>query len=254
MKWKIFCLAGMLAACVFWTCGCSEPLEPTSVLLHKAMEKASEGDWTGADSLAGKVLKQDKNNADALMLRALARNSLDSRDEAAGYAIHAARLKPDLFLAQYIQGMLLSKNGKPELALRALKEARRIRPEDVNTLILLAENSIAIKRYKEAAGYFKILAKNPNYRTSPYLWNGLGICYAARSPQLAVKFFQMAERFSPNDPVTVLNLAVLHDAHLRQGRQAQNYYDRFIRITAGKTEYDTVRSNAEFRLDSIKGR
>ena len=256
MKRKILSLAylGTISLFCGLICGCSEPEAPAGLLLHNAAARASEGDWVAADQLAKQVLRQDKNNASALMLRALARNCLEPRSEAVEYAIQAARLQPEQFLPHYIQGMLLSRNGKPELALRALKEARRLRPDDINTLILLAENSIAVKRYREAAGYFKLLARNQNYRTSPYLWNGLGICYTSRSPQMALKFFRMAERYAPNDPVTLLNLAVLYDVYLKQEPEARSCYERFIRSAVGKAEYDGVRSQAEFRLDSMKGR
>ncbi len=64
----------------------------------------------------------------------------------------------------------------------------------------------------------------------------------------------MAERYAPNDPVTVLNLAILHDSYLRQESNARHYYEQFLRIAAGKAEYDVIRSRAELRLDSIKGR
>lgn len=251
---KVFFLTAATAFCGLFLCGCSDPIVPTGVLLHDAASKASEGNWSEADLLAKKALKQDQNNADALMIRALARNSLDSSGDAVEYAIRATRIRPDHFLPHYIQGMLLSKNGKPELALRSLKEARRYRPHDINTLLLLAENSIAVKRFREAAGYFKLLARNQDYRTSPYLWNGLGICYASSSPQMALRFFQRAERYAPNDPVTLLNLAVLYDAFLREEQQARSYYERFTRITIGKAEYDKLRADAEFRLDSMKGR
>ena len=242
----------ILLCCIL--AGCSDPAVPAGTLLNNAAEKAAAGDWQEADRLARQVLKQDKNNADALMLRALAGNSLDSRNEAVEYAIQAARVKPDHFLPHYIQGMLLSKNGKPDLALRSLKEARRFRPDDVNTLILLAENSIAVRRFREAAGYFKLLARNQNYRTSAYLWNGLGICFAESNPQMAMAFFKQAERYAPNDPVTMLNLAVLHDRYLHKEPDARRYYERFVRIAMGKAEYDSIRGKVEFRLDSMKER
>ncbi len=236
-----------------WLCSCSEPAVPVGTLLNNAAGKAAEGDWTSADQLASQALKQDANNADALMLLALARDHLDSRNEAVEYAIQAARVRPDHFLPHYIAGMLLSKDGKTDLALRALKEARKFRPDDLNTLILLAENSIEAKRYKDAAGYFKLLARNPDYRNSPYLWNGLGVCFTESSPSHALKFYQMAERYGQNDPVTILNLGVLYDRYLKQEAEARQYYERFVQLAVGKTEYDSIRGAVEFRLDSMKG-
>ena len=253
MKNNISGFSVILLCCILIG-GCSDPAVPTGTLLNNAADKAAAGDWAEADRLAHQVLKQDNNNADALMLCALAENSLDSRNEAVEYAIQAARVKPDHFLPHYIQGMLLSKNGKPDLALRALKEARRFRPDDVNTLILLAENSIAVSRFRDAADYFKLLAREQSYKTSPYLWNGLGICYTESKPQMALEFFKMAERCAPNDPVTMLNLGVLYDRYLHHGPNARRYYERFVRIAMGKAEYDSLRGKVEFRLDSMKGR
>lgn len=253
MKRKIIFLAAAFGVIMQFS-GCSKPLVPVGTLLNQAMQKAAEGNWQDADELAKQALKQQKHNADALMLRALARNNLDYRSEAVEYAIHAARVKPDLFLAHYIQGMLLSKNGKTELALKALKEARRLRPDDVNTLILLAENSIAARRYQEAAGYFKLLGRNPNYLKSAYLWNGLGVCHVIINPAMALKFFRMAERYEPNDAVTALNLAVLYDQYLKDAENARRNYEHFSRLTMGKAEYDTLRRQVELRLNSMKDR
>lgn len=257
MKRTLLLFAAAFAAVLFIS-SCSKPAVPVGVLLDQAAGKASEGDWAAAGRLAGEALKQDKQNADALMLKALACSNLDARHEAVEYAIQAARIRPQLFLAQYIQGMLLSKNGKPDLALKALKEARRLRPGDVNTLILLAENAMAVQRYQEAAGYFKLLAmQDKSFRSSPYLWNGLGVCYSARDPRLAQQFFQMGARYAPNDPITALNQAVLYDRYLRQkdkdNANAIRSYERLIRLTDGKAEYDSIRRQAAFRLNALKG-
>lgn len=253
MKLQIWFSAALTA--VLLISGCSKPAAPVGVLLDQAAGKASEGDWRAAGRLAGDALKQDRQNADALMLKALSCSNLDARHEAVEYAIQAARIRPRLFLAHYIQGMLLSKNGKPELALKALKEARRLRPGDVNTLILLAENSMAVKRYQEAAGYFKLLAtQDKSYQSSPYLWNGLGVCFSARDPRLALRFFRQAAKCAPNDPITALNLAVLQDRYLRQKDNAIRSYERLIRLTDGKVEYDSIRRQAAYRLDTLKDR
>ena len=251
MKRQIFYLAAAVGIIIQF-CACSKPAPtPVGVLLNRAADKAAEGDWPYADGMAKEVLKQQKHNAAALMIRALACYNMDSRSEAVDHAIHAARVEPELFLAHYIQGMLLSRNGKPELALKALKEARRLRPNDINTLILLAENSIAVRRYQEAAGYFKLLGKNPGYLRSAYLWNGLGVCHAFTNPSMALKFFRMAERYEPNNPVTTLNLAVLYDRYLKNPGNARQSYDRFTRLTMGRAEYDTLRRQVESRLRSL---
>ena len=254
MKRNIIFFLAAAAGIMMQFSGCSKPAVPVGILLNQALDNATEGNWKNADELAKQVLQQQKHNADALMLRALAQNNLDHRTEAVEFAIHAARVKPDLFLAQYIQGMLLSKNGKPELALKALREARRLRPDDTNTLILLAENSIAVRRYQDAAGYFKLLGRNQTYLKSAYLWNGLGFCYTSINRDMALKFFRMAERYEPENPVTALNLAVLYDKHLKDAKNARLNYENFNRLTMGKAEYDALRLEVGSRLNSLEDR
>ena len=64
----------------------------------------------------------------------------------------------------------------------------------------------------------------------------------------------MAERFGPDDPVTALNLAVLQDVHLKQPALAVSGYERFLQLTDGQPVYDSLRSKASLRLESLRGR
>lgn len=253
MTRKCSFIAGMAGLFIFFCGGCSKAPEPVETLLEHGAERAAAGDWSGADAAAGKALKQRKNQVNALLLRAMARNNLDCCAEAQEYAMRAAQLDPKSFLAQYLKGMLLSKNGKPGLALAALREARRMRPDDLNTLILLAESSLKAKKYDAAAGYFKHLARSPEYRSTPYPWNGIGVCYAAHAPRKALAFFHMAERLAPGDPGAAVNLAVICDK-LRALDTARSYYRRFLLLTEGKAEYGAIRAAAKLRLESIPNR
>lgn len=254
MKRKIFFLYGLTCALAFGTCACSKPSEPVSVQLNQAADKAMAGDWAGAEKITRQALKQEPDNVNTLMLRAMACNNLGASAEALDLALRAAQLAPKLFLAQYLKGMLLCKNGKYDLALSPLKEARSLRPGDTNTLILLAEASLNQKKYDAAAYCFSSLARLPEYKLTPYPWNGIGVSYAVRAPQKALKFLRQAERLAPADPVTALNLAVLYDTRLRQKAPAMAYYARFLQLSAGKAEFDAIRGSAELRLDSLKGR
>ncbi|OQA85975.1 MAG: hypothetical protein BWY31_01594 [Lentisphaerae bacterium ADurb.Bin242] len=239
---------------VLFLCACSAPPEPVGSLLSKACAKASNGDWLGADTLARQVLKQENANIDALLLCALARSNLDSEREAIDYAMKAAELAPGNFHAQYIKGFLLYKSGKYDLALGPLRAARNLREDDLNTLILLAQTSYVRKNLIQSAGYYSLLVRIPKYGNSPLPWNGIGVCYAQSNPRKALAFFRKAEQLSPYDPATALNLAVLYDVHLRQPAAAKSYYERFLRLSTGKAEYDSIRGTAELRFDSMKGK
>lgn len=253
MKYTHIFLFGTLLFPLLFS-ACSAQPEPVSVMLSKACAKAVDGDWLGADNLAKQILKQEKNNVDALMLYALSRSNLDSPREALDCAMKAAELAPGNFYAQYIKGFLLYKSGKYDMALAPLRAARNLREDDMNTLILLAQASLAQKNMDQSAGYYSMLIRIPQYGNTPLPWNGIGVCYAAKNPRKALAFFRKAEQLSPNDPPTALNLAVLYDFHLRQPATAKAYYERFLRLSTGKAEYDSIRGTAELRLDSMNGK
>ena len=242
------------ALTVLFVNGCSGPEVPVNVMLEDAYQKAETGDWTAADKLAANVLKREGNNVNALILRAMSCSHHDEQQKALDYAIAAANLKPNLFLAQYLKGQLLYKSRKYDLAQVALKAALKLRPNDQNTLILLAQATLHQKQYMVSATYFARLAKqNPQIRSTSLPWNGIGICYARTMPTKAKQFFRQAEKIAPYDPVTSLNLAVFYDRYNRNRMLACQYYQRFIRLSTGKAEYDMIRGSAQSRLDSISG-
>lgn len=253
MKYISYCIAAA-AAVMLALCGCSGEAIPASVLLDDAHAKALAGNWAMADTLAQKVLSDDKNNVDALLIKALAQNNLGNEKEALDCALHASELRKDLFLCQYIKGMLLYKNGKYDLALAPLQEARKLRPSDTNTLVLLAKCCSILKKYNGGADAFARIASHGNFRRNPLVWNGIGVCMAHSDPRKALSFLRMAERLSPGYALTSLNTAVLYDRYLRNRNQAVTFYERFLASSAGHLEMDAVRAAVELRLDTLKNR
>lgn len=247
-------LAFAISFSVLLLSGCSGQQEPVATLLSKACAKATNGDWPAADVLAGQVLKQEDKNVDALLLCALAKSNMGAEREALDFAMKAAELAPTSFHAQYIKGFLLYKSGKYDLAIDPLRAARNLREDDLNSLILLAQASYAKKNMVQAAGYYSILLRIPKYGNTPMPWNAIGVCYAQSEPRKAQAFFRKAEQIAPADPATALNMAVLLDVNLRQPAAAKAYYERFLTLSTGKAEYDSVRGTAELRLDSMNNR
>lgn len=255
MKNRIcFCMAAVLGIWLLGS-GCSRENVPAGVLLENALVRAESGDWAAAGDLAGKVLKQEKNNVDALLIKALAESNLGKSASALDHALLAATLAKDSFLSQYIKGMLLYRAGKHALAIAPLQEANRLRPGDINTLVLLAKSTFALKKYNAAAGYFARIARTERYRRSPLPWNGIGVCMAYFNPGKALPYFRMAsERIAPGDGLTHYNLAVLYDSYLQNRSQAIRSYERFLEQAIGKMEFDDLRARAELRLDTLKNR
>ena len=250
-----FCMLMMtLGAILLFFSGCSGESVPPSVLLEESVEKALAGDWASSGKLAAKVLDQDKNNVDALLLKAVAESHLGNGKSALDHVLQAASLEKESFLCQYIKGMLLYRDGKHALAVVPLQEALRLRPGDVNTLVLLAKSTYALKKYDSAAGYFARIAQNERYRRNALAWNGIGVCLAHSSPAKALPYFKAAQRIAPEEALTFFNMAVLHDGYLRNPPLAVRAYERFLEQSIGKMELDDLRARAELRLDSLKSR
>lgn len=254
MTKKIYFCLPVLLGIWFFCCGCSGEKVSPEVLLERSLEKAVAGDWNAARRLAEDVLKNDKNNVNALLLSALAQSNLGNTKNALDHALLAATVAKDSFLCQYVKGMLLYRDSKYSLAIPPLQEALRLRPEEINTLVLLSKSTYALKKYDAAAGYFARIARNSRYRHDPLPWNGIGVCMTHSSPARALPYFQVALRIAPEEALTSFNMAVLYDRYLRKQPLAIRSYERFLEQSIGKMELDDLRARAELRLDTLKTR
>ena len=254
MKKKTYFSLSVLLGIWLFSSGCSGDNVPPGLQLERSLEKAVAGDWKSAQNLAEKVLKQDKKNVDALLLSALARSSQGNTKGALDHALQAAALAKDSFLCQYVKGMLLYREGKHALSIPPLQEALRLRPGDINTLVLLAKSTYALKKYDNAAGYYARIAQNSRYKRNALPWNGIGVCLSYSSPVRALPYFQMASRIAPEEALTSFNMAVLYDRYLQKKPLAIRAYERFLEQSIGRMELDDLRARAELRLDTLKTR
>lgn len=234
--------------------GCSSQKDTPDGMLSKALSCAVNGDWSKAGSLSEEVLKQNPSHVEALLLNALALSYQDRIQNAIDESLKAVQISPNLFTAQYLKGYLLYKNKNYDQCIEPLRAARAIRPNDLNTAILLAQASLMLKNTTAAAGYYKLIARDPRFNSNPASWTGLGMAFLKTNPNLSNSYFRIAEKKAPLNPATALNLAVLNDEYLRKKAVASEYYQKFLRLSQGKPEFDPQREQVRKRLSEIAAR
>lgn len=104
-------------------------------------------------------------------------------------------------------GYIYVNQGKPELAIAALKEARKANPKDINLLLNQAQMYIKLDRMDKFGDLMTEAVKlDP---TNPSLFFNLGVVNAGENKrEEAVKFYKKAIELDPNYADAYLNLSV----------------------------------------------
>lgn len=252
-----FLLVGLVAAlpCV----SCKEEAEQSvSVLLQKAFESARDGDWKTALSYSSKAYRKAPGDSSAMILHALALENQEQEQEALEIIRRAAGADKDSFMAQYTCGRLLFQEGKYEQALIPLKTAFSLKPDDVNTLILL-EKCASLCRTRETFDYCQLLWKDPRFKdrfnngSNPFVMNEMGLYYAIRkNERKALGAFLLAEKIAPEQPEIQLNLAIVYDYMRNERAKAIPHYEKYLRLTASQTGFETERLDVSRRIQEIR--
>ncbi len=253
MTLSALCPAFLAAALLLSACS-GERLE-NPVLLSKAADAGAKGDWQTAKSLAQKAVKQDPNDASALSMLAVSLENSGDMDAAldeASKAVKAAEKSGEkCFMAQYTKGRLLYLKGKYDACIAPLKAALAIRPDSLDSVVLLAQAS-TLQNLPEAASYYKIIAMSDRFKNRPEPWNELGIYFTARRDyKRALQYFVKAETLSPDSPSVALNLAVINDIGVGRRSEAISYYRKYLVLTKRNPELDSKRKLVEDRLGDI---
>ncbi len=245
---KFFGLLLLGTGCLLFAAGCGESTVDAS--LNKAAIRAEKGDWKGAMKSARHAVDLDSNSVPALIFRAIACERNGERDLALDSARRATELNPDNFIAQYTLGRLYAQDpGRTPDALKALLRAERLNPNDLNTLILLSNISVAV-RSDNALNYLNRLRQLPEYADSPILNNDIAISLVNRRDYQQAKNFFLAACKS-NQPQIVLNTAIFMDRYTDSKSHAKAFYRHFLNLTKSLPEFDVQRAAVENRLTRL---
>ncbi len=220
--------------------------------LAKASERVANGDWNGALKLARRAVELEPDNVAALLFRATASEKCDERDRALDSALQAVKINPESFAAQYTLGRLYSADpARYADAMNALEQAFRLKPDDVDTLILLCNVSVSM-RARQAVRYLQMLKRRPEFAKNPALDNQLGVALVrAGNFNAAKQAFMDACRNSKNNPDMVYNMGTFLYRYTASKANARGFYNFFLRLTAGKPEYAAARARVEARLRQL---
>lgn len=250
-----FFLQAVVVLCLSLCVSCGRrPALTSDELLKRAKDAAAAGKWDDAVSLTGQVLKRNGGDSRALIMRSVAFYHRGDRGPALEEAAKAAKAAPDNFMAQYNYGWMLFEDGKFGDCVGPLSIALKIRPDDVDTAQLLARvydslgGAVAVKARK----YYLIMLKSERFKNDPMVYNDLACNYlAGGDADKALKLFSRAKKLAPENPVVILNLAVLCDKHLDRRKIAAGYYRKYLNLVKDNPALNARRLEVERRLMAL---
>jgi tetratricopeptide (TPR) repeat protein len=232
--------------------GCGKEAIDSNVMLKKAIAVAAkEGKWDESLEYAEKAVEADPQNADALVMYALALENSNQKDKAKKELRKTIKGFPNNFMAQLSLGRLLYTEKDYEGAYENLANAYRIKPENIDALVLFAQCSAKLQTQDTGELYLK-LAQTKYFKNKPVIYNELGIYYmATKNLSKATQNLSKAYKLSPNNPIIVANLGVFCDRDLKQLKQACFFYRKFITLTNDNPAFNLQRTEIIARLKEI---
>jgi len=247
-SFMIFCFAAVCAAFLLTACG----PEPTAdEWMRKSLASAKEAKWSRALDQAEKAVDKAPGNTLANVLLAIALENNNHPDEALNVAIRAGA-DTSSFIAQYTLGRLYCRQQKYDSSVRPLTRALELRPDDSNTLILLARAKLRLNT-EDALNLNRRLLLLPQFSQSAVIYNELGVLQVLKGePKNAQRFFIKAIELDADNPYLHLNRAILHDYYLGDLMNARQYYNSFLRLAANRRELLEEYKKVQTRLDDIR--
>ena len=167
---KFFCFAAVCAAFLMTACG---PAPTADECMRKALTSAKEAKWNRALDQAENAVAKAPGSTLANVLLAIALEHNNRTEEALNAAIRAGA-DTSSFIAQYTLGRLYCRQQKYDSSVKPLTRALELRPDDANTLILLARAKLRLNT-EDALNLNKRLLSVPQFSQSAVIYNELGV-------------------------------------------------------------------------------
>jgi len=245
---QILCFAAVCAAFLLTACG----PEPTAdEWMQKSLTSAKEAKWGRALDQAERAVAKAPGDTLANVLYAIALENNGRQDEALNAAIRAGA-DSSCFIAQYTLGRLYCRQQKYDSSVKPLTRALELRPDDANTLILLARAKLRLNT-EDALTLNKRLLSIPQFTESAAVYNELGVLQVLKNePRKATALFLKALSLDADNPYLNLNNAILHDYYLGDLMKARQYYNSFLRLSANRRELLDEYKEVQTRLEIIR--
>lgn len=247
-SFHILCFAAICAAFLLTACG----PEPTAdEWMRRSLTSAKEAKWKRALGQAENALEKAPGDTLANVLYAIALENNDRPEEALNAAVRAGA-DSSCFIAQYTLGRLYFRRQKYDSCIKPLTLALELRPDDANTLILLARAKLRLNT-EDALNLNKRLLTLPQFKDSPFVYNELGVILVLKGEaRRAAALFSTALSLDADNPHLHLNNAILQDYYLGDLMKARQYYNSFLRLSANRRELLDEYKEVQTRLEIIR--
>lgn len=244
----IICFAAVCAAFLMTACG---PDPTAGEWMRKSLASAKDAKWGRALDQAENAVAKAPGDTLANVLYAIALENNNRTEEAVNAAIRAAS-DSSSFIAQYTLGRLYCRQQKYDSSVKPLTRALELRPDDANTLILLARAKVRLNT-EDALNLNKRLLSLPQFKQSPVVYNELGVILILKGDhRKAAALFSNALSLDADNPYLNLNNAILHDYYLGDLMKARQYYNSFLRLSANRRELLDEYKEVQTRLEIIR--
>ncbi len=247
-KFYIFCFAAVCTAFLLTACG----PEPTAdEWMRKSLASAKEAKWRRALDYAENAVEKAPGDTLANVLYAITLENNDRTDEALNAAVRAGA-DSSSFIAQYTLGRLYFRQQKYDSCVKPLTRALELRPDDANTLILLARAKLRLNT-EDAQNLNMRLLDLPQFKDSPFVYNELGVIQVLKGePKKATPLFLKALSLDADNPYLYMNTAILYDYYLGNQMMANRYYNTFLRLSANRRELLDEYKEVQTRLEIFR--
>ena len=219
--------------------------------MRRSLASAKEAKWGRALDYAENAVEKAPGDTLANVLYAIALEHNNRPDEALSAAIRAGA-DTSSFIAQYTLGRLYCRQQKYDSSVKPLTRALELRPDDANTLILLARAKLHLNT-EDALNLNKRLLSIPQFSQSPVIYNELGVLQVLKGePKKARSYFDHAQNLDADNPYLKLNNAILHDYQLGDVMKARQYYNNFLQLSSTHPELLDEYKKVQKRLDDIR--
>ncbi len=239
-----------LAATIAVGSGCEK--KTAKLALSEALSLAEDGGsdkWVQANALVENSIKQGVTDERVVKFYIICLYNLKKYKRALRITQEQLADNPDDFLVNYFAGKIYYETEQYQTAETYLTRCNSIRPNHLDTLVLLTNCSRRLNHPRTAELYEKLLGTT-EFSRSFLAMNGLGVCYTEqkRYPH-AMSKFSSALKYSDQHPMVHLNIAILGDRYLHLPEIAERHYQQFL--DSSSRGYSRTRNQVIARLENM---
>jgi tetratricopeptide (TPR) repeat protein len=246
----------MVAGMLVFLAACNRMSSMTTTeLLDQAADAAQSGKWSKTLKFAKVAVEREPANTPAFILLAMAYENSGKTEQAIEAARKAVKLEPDNFMAQYTLGRLYAiDQNKLQDAVEPLLRALKLRPNDPDTLVLLADCCQKLNLPK-TPDYYNLIVTLPAFKNRYEPWNQMGVYYAEKGNlRNAALCFSQAYNIAPENHMVLLNFGIFFDKYIRKSDRALKYYQKYMEVTAKNPEMEQKKQEIKARIKDLTGK